>query len=126
MGEKDLRWEELKSRNRRQHDDRGSVWVDRSGKANREDEAISSFLFTNYLKDFGAKELFETFKEYGLVHEVYILRKKAKRGKRYGFVLFRKAKDVMRGKLKQGSKTLWVTNMVISITNWTGIKDPVT
>lgn len=63
--------------------------VKRGGPVGRGGEGeVTTFLFTEFSEDCGAKELYNVFKEYGNVDEVIIPPKKDVRGKRYGFVRF--------------------------------------
>ncbi|XP_058775700.1 uncharacterized protein LOC131649953 [Vicia villosa] len=56
-------------------------------------EEVLSFFFSEFPEEYGAKEMFEIFADFGLVVEVVIPPKRDKRGKRYGFVRFRKVRD---------------------------------
>lgn len=53
-------------------------------------EKVSNFFITEFPENLSAKDLFETFKEYGLVLEVAIPPKRNKKGRRYGLLRFRK------------------------------------
>ncbi|CAL5205475.1 unnamed protein product [Lathyrus oleraceus] len=63
------------------------------GKGLTKDDPMSSFFFTKFSFFRGAKEMFEIFKEHGMVVEVVIPPRRDKRGKIYGFVRFIKVVD---------------------------------
>ncbi|CAK8534908.1 unnamed protein product [Lathyrus sativus] len=86
-------WVEV--RRKKGHDRIGkcSVWTASRGKGVGDSKAISSFFFTEFLKDFGAKEMTEVFKDYGIMREVFIPVRRDKRGKHYGFDGFRMIVD---------------------------------
>lgn len=58
-----------------------------------EEELTSSFFTTEFPEEFGPKELFEIFKDFGLVVEVVIPPRRDKRGKWFRFVRFQKVRD---------------------------------
>jgi len=80
-------------------DDRwkNSVMFDlrQEGRQNRRNASvISSFYFTRFLDDVGEKELWWTFKKWGGIREVFIVRNRNMSGRRYGFVRFKGVADV--------------------------------
>ncbi|GJQ90373.1 RNA-directed DNA polymerase, eukaryota [Tanacetum coccineum] len=75
----------------------------------KEDEIlkISTFVFvTNFPKQFKAKNLWNTYKQYRYVVDAFILIRRAKDGKRFGFVRFIKVLDV--DHLVSNLCTVWV------------------
>lgn len=52
-----------------------------------------SFFFTEFPKDFGAKEMWSVFDKFGRVQGVVIPNKRDKRGKRFGFIRFFDIRD---------------------------------
>lgn len=88
----DRSWTEVRNKLNRRCNNYGSYWVDSRGKEDQSDH-ISIFFFTELPEEIGAKDLFEIFKEYGLVVVVMIPAKRDKKGRRYGFVRFRKYGD---------------------------------
>lgn len=48
----------------------------------------SSFFFTTFLDEKKAKDMFEVFKEFGDIDEVFILARRDVKGRHYGFVRF--------------------------------------
>ncbi|GJU88902.1 RNA-directed DNA polymerase, eukaryota, reverse transcriptase zinc-binding domain protein [Tanacetum coccineum] len=70
-------------------------------------QQISTSVFvTNFPDQFSAKDLWNTCKQYGYVVDAFILNRKSKAGKRFGFVRFIKIFDVDR--LVNNLCTLWV------------------
>lgn len=53
----------------------------------------NSFFTTEFFEDYGAREMYDIFKEYGKVEELIIPMKREKRGKRYGFLKFQNIWD---------------------------------
>ncbi|GKA07852.1 nucleotide-binding alpha-beta plait domain-containing protein [Tanacetum coccineum] len=75
----------------------------------KEDEIlkISTFVFvTNFPEQFKAKDLWNTCKQYGYVVDAFIPNRRAKDGKRFGFVRFIKVLDV--DSLVSNLCTVWV------------------
>lgn len=61
----------------------------------KEDQAkdVPNFFITEFLEKFRAKEFYEIFKDYERVVELVVPSKRVKRGRRYGFVRFRKVSN---------------------------------
>nr|GEY93407.1 RNA-directed DNA polymerase, eukaryota [Tanacetum cinerariifolium] len=75
----------------------------------KEDEVLkisTSVFVANFPDSFGAKDLWNTCKQYGHVVDAYILYKRSKAGKRFGFIRFIKVLDVDR--LVNNLCTVWV------------------
>ncbi|GJX07027.1 RNA-directed DNA polymerase, eukaryota [Tanacetum coccineum] len=75
----------------------------------KEDEVLkiaTSIFITNFPDSFGAKDLWNTCKQYGHVVDAYIPYRRSKAGKRFGFVRFIKVLDVDR--LVNNLCTVWV------------------
>jgi hypothetical protein len=66
----------------------------RGGFVNRLDQETTSFFFTNFPEDVKVVELWSIFAKHGRVGEVYIPKKRDKRGNRFGFVKFKEVKCV--------------------------------
>nr|GEV58393.1 hypothetical protein [Tanacetum cinerariifolium] len=66
----------------------------------------TSIYVTNFLDTFSAKDLFQTCKQYGHVIDSFILDKRSKQGKRFGFVSFINVFNVDR--LVANLCTIWV------------------
>ncbi|XP_058751344.1 uncharacterized protein LOC131624420 [Vicia villosa] len=58
------------------------------GKGVLEGRRVSSFFFTSFANNLGAKDLMLVFQDYGEVHEVEILAHRSGRGNKFGFVRF--------------------------------------
>nr|GEU47866.1 nucleotide-binding alpha-beta plait domain-containing protein [Tanacetum cinerariifolium] len=75
----------------------------------KEDEVLkisTSIFVANFSDSFGAKDLWNTCKQYGQVVDAYIPYRRSKEGKRFGFVRFIKVLDVDR--LVNNLCTVWV------------------
>ncbi|KAI5444628.1 hypothetical protein KIW84_013049 [Lathyrus oleraceus] len=70
-----------------------SIWTARKGKELGEIDETSSFFFTKFPKTYRENKMAEIFKEFGIVMEVFIPTGRDKRGKRHGFVQFKKVKE---------------------------------
>ncbi|CAK8575102.1 unnamed protein product [Lathyrus sativus] len=70
-----------------------SVWKENNGKGTLDGEPTVSFFITEFPDKVNAKELFEVFKVYGVISEVFIAGRHDKRGRRFGFAKFRKVHD---------------------------------
>lgn len=68
------------------------TWEAWKGEGRVGDDIVSSFIISEIPDMYGLKELFDVFKEFGLVVEVVIPPRREKRGKRFGFVRFWKVK----------------------------------
>ncbi|XP_058783963.1 uncharacterized protein LOC131658712 [Vicia villosa] len=86
-------WTVVHNKNVRRTNNGGSYWNARRGKEVIGNEEVSNFFITNFNEDLSARDLFENFKDYGLVMEVAIPAKRNKQGMRYGFVRFRKVEN---------------------------------
>ena len=60
----------------------------------RDKEDITSFYFTNFTDDANEVRLWEKFKTWGDVCEVFIAKRRNKEGRRFGFVRFKGVSDV--------------------------------
>ncbi|KAK7386319.1 hypothetical protein VNO78_26474 [Psophocarpus tetragonolobus] len=54
---------------------------------------ITSFFFTHFPENYKAREMWEIFRRYGEVQEVYIPTKMDRNGRRFGFVRFTDVED---------------------------------
>ncbi|CAK8534102.1 unnamed protein product [Lathyrus sativus] len=70
-----------------------SVWKKNKGKGASSGEITTSFFVIEFSENMNAKDLFEVFKVYGVISEVFISAKRDKRGNRFGFAKFRKVHD---------------------------------
>lgn len=86
-------WRRLENRRSQEGEIQGGVGDSSKGKGVVQAEIISNYFFTEFPKDYGAKEMYDIFKEYGLVVEVVIPSRRDNLGKHYGFVRFRRVGD---------------------------------
>lgn len=70
-----------------------NCWDLKIGKGNIEGEEVTSYYFSEFPEDYGAKDMFDIFTYFGLMDEVIIPPRRDKRGRRYGFVRYRKVRD---------------------------------
>lgn len=71
----------------------GGKWVAEKGDNTAGDKCLVTYFITEFPDDFGDKDLFEVFKEFGLVIEVVIHFRRDKHGKRFVFVRFGNVSD---------------------------------
>ncbi|XP_020228222.1 uncharacterized protein LOC109809352 [Cajanus cajan] len=64
-----------------------------SDEKGRNQEHLTSFFFTNFLRSYGAKEMWHEFSRHVNIKEVFISVKVDKRGERLGFARFSEVKD---------------------------------
>lgn len=72
---------------------RENRWDLMTGKGNIDGEEVISYYFTEFPEEYGAKEMFDIFADFGLVVEVVIPPKRDKWSRRYDFVRYRKVRD---------------------------------
>jgi RNA recognition motif-containing protein len=65
------------------------------GYVHRLDQVATSFFFTNFPEEVKEADLWKRFAHFGRVGDVYIPKKVDKQGRRFGFVKYRDAKDVV-------------------------------
>ncbi|KAI5399171.1 hypothetical protein KIW84_064523 [Lathyrus oleraceus] len=68
-------------------------WEVQKGKGVGRNEEMTNFYFSKFSYSYGAKQMFEIFREYGLIEEVVIPPRRNKNEKIFGFVRFRKVLD---------------------------------
>ena len=83
---KEPRWDYAETRGRVQHSVDVVNWRDRKD--------ISSFYFTRFADDITEKELWQQFKRWGDVREIFIPNRRNYSGRRYGFVRFKGVQDI--------------------------------
>ncbi|CAL0299701.1 unnamed protein product [Lupinus luteus] len=76
------------------------------------DEVIS-FFFTNFLDLAGTIELWKVFAKCGVVGDIFIPKKRDKKGRRFGFVRFKKVQGVE--KLKFNLSNVWIDLFQIKV-----------
>ncbi|CAK8577904.1 unnamed protein product [Lathyrus sativus] len=84
----------------------------RNGNAH---ENRSSFFFTGFPDSHGAKELYETFKEYRDIDEVVIPSRHDKNGRRYGFTRFFNVADERRMVVRLDNIFIKNVNLFVNI-----------
>lgn len=101
--ERESGWERVRTRGRttagdRVHPTGSSRWINPANLGRnqqvhtsnwRDKKDISSFYFTRFSDEITKKELWRHFRQWGDVREVFILSKRNKNGRRYGFVRFK-------------------------------------
>ncbi|XP_058740912.1 polyadenylate-binding protein, cytoplasmic and nuclear-like [Vicia villosa] len=69
-------------------------WDIRQSEYSTRSRKVSTFFVTEFPEEYGAKDLYNVFSEFGEVDEVIIPSKRDVRGKKYGFVRFFDVKEV--------------------------------
>jgi hypothetical protein len=85
----------------------------KDGFVNRLDKETTSYFFTNIPEEVQVMELWSIFAKQGRVGEVYMPKKRDKRGNRFGFVKFKEVKNVEA--LSSRLEDLWVGTYKIRI-----------
>ena len=85
------REERLKRRNEGRMDI--SLGCEEKERKNQNLGQISTFFFTEFPEDYGARDMYGIFMDYGDVVEVIIPPKRDRRGKKYGFISFNGVRD---------------------------------
>lgn len=108
--ERDEGWVRVTSRNRggvrkdsrQRNDPQRSYTYDRPQRSRntqtrwKDETDITSFYFTRFPEDVNEKDLWNIFREWGQVWEIFISKHRNKGGRRYGFVRFRGVADINR------------------------------
>ncbi|CAK8532473.1 unnamed protein product [Lathyrus sativus] len=92
MKERD--WIKVRRKKPVDRSNRFSVWSEKRGKGLEAEKEFPSFFFTEFPESHNVNDMVIVFKDFGIVKEVFIPSWRDKRGRRYGFVRFRKVKNV--------------------------------
>ena len=102
-GERNRGWESVRHRERFQAGPQQISTRMRDGQHNhrnqtnwRDQRGITSYYFTRFADDINEKVLWQHFKRWGDVREVYISKQTNENGRRYGFVRYKDVKDEYR------------------------------
>jgi hypothetical protein len=98
----------------------------RDGYVNRLTKETTSFFFSNFPEETQVMELWGLFAKHGRVGEVYVPKKRDKRGNRFGFVKFKEVKSIeaLSGRLEDVWIGTFKLKVNLSLFDRNGKRDP--